>query len=83
MSWLSGEALDPEEAALLDLPPSPRRQDPVALTDNQQIKQVLVALTRLAACRRQPFILAFDQVDNLDTEQFAALCRFAERRLPS
>jgi len=81
--WLAGEALDPEEAVLLDLPPSPRRKDPIALTDNQQIKQVLVALTRLAVCQQRPFILAFDQVDNLDTEQFAALSRFLEALIDS
>ena len=52
------------------------------LEDAQQIKQVLVALSRLAASNGQPFILAFDQVDNLDNEQFAALSRFLESAAP-
>jgi hypothetical protein len=39
---------------------------------------VLVALTQLALSRRQPFLLCFDQVDNLDADQAAALARFLE-----
>ncbi len=79
--WLSGGALDPEEARRLDLPPARHRDEPVALEDAQQIKQVLVALSRLALTQGQPFILALDQVDNLDEEQFAALTRFLEALL--
>ena len=75
---LSGLALEPDEGRALRLPPSVPRDEPVALADNQQIKQVLVALTRLAAARHQPFILAFDQVDNLDTDQASAMSRFLE-----
>ena len=48
------------------------------MADNEQVKQVLVALSRLAAAAGRPFVLAFDQVDNLDDEQFAALARFLE-----
>ncbi|HZU36533.1 MAG TPA: AAA family ATPase [Gemmataceae bacterium] len=81
--WLGGEALDPAEAKELGLPPHMPPDEPVALTDNQQIKQVLVALSRLALCRQQPFILCFDQVDNLDTDQAAALSRFLEALLDS
>jgi hypothetical protein len=76
--WLSGQALTPAEGHDLGLPPGRHRDDPVALADDQQVKQVLVALTRLAACRQRPFLLAFDQVDNLDADQFAALSRFLE-----
>jgi len=76
--WLSGQALDPDEAKTLQLPPAQRADEPVALLDNQQIKQVLVALTRLAAYKRRPFLLVFDQVDNLDDEQISALARFLE-----
>jgi AAA ATPase domain len=83
LHWLAGQALDPDEASLLHLPPSPRSDEPVALADNQQIKQVLVAITRLAAARQRPFLLAFDQVDNLDAEQFAALGRFLEALIDS
>jgi hypothetical protein len=79
--WLAGGALDPAEARHLGLPPARHRDDPVLLEDAQQIKQVLVAIARLAQCQGRPFILALDQVDNLDTEQFAALTRFQEALL--
>lgn len=78
--WLAGDYLDAGDARLLGLTPG---QEAVALADNQQIKQVLVALTQLAQCRGQPFVLCFDQVDNLDTEQAAALSRFLEALLDS
>lgn len=80
--WLAGQALEPEEARTLGLPPA-RADEPVALRDNQQIKQVLVALTRLAASKNRPFLLVFDQVDNLDAEQAAALARFLEALIDS
>src|SRR5207302_3788886 len=80
--WLAGDYLDPDEAKALGLPPGPR-DEPVALADNQQIKQVLTALTRLALSRRQPFLLCFDQVDNLEENQAAALCRFLEALIDS
>jgi hypothetical protein len=83
VQWLRGDALTPEQGQLLDLPPARRPEDGIALEDDQQIKQVLVAFTALAACRRQPFVLCFDQVDNLDTEQFAALARFLEALIDS
>src|SRR4029077_7423222 len=55
-----------------------RREEPVALEDNQQLKQVLIVLSRLALAHGRPFLLALDQVDNLEAEQFAALARFLE-----
>ncbi len=62
--------------------PRPRhRDDAIALEDAQQIKQVLVVLSRLALAKKRPFVLALDQVDNLDEEQFAALTRFLEALL--
>ncbi len=76
--WLSGQALDPVEARFLDLPPGRQRDEPVALEDAQQLKQVLVALSRLALAHGKPLLLALDQVDNLDAEQFSALSRFLE-----
>jgi hypothetical protein len=81
--WLAGDFLDPAEARRLGLPPGPRRDEAVALVDNQQIKQVLVALTQLAQFRGQSFLLCLDQVDNLDDEQVAALARFLEALLDS
>jgi hypothetical protein len=81
LHWLRGEALDTEEAALLDLRPPRDAEEGVFVEDNQQIKQVLVVLSQLIALRRQPFLLCFDQVDNLDPEQAAALARFLEALL--
>jgi hypothetical protein len=81
--WLSGVPLDPAEARLLGLPPGRSAEEPVALADGQQIKHVLVALCRLAACRKQPFLLVFDQVDNLDADQVGALARFLEAVIDS
>jgi hypothetical protein len=81
--WLAGDALDPAEAAELGVAPARRPDLPVALEDNQQIKHVLVALSQLALLRGQPFILCFDQVDNLDPEQAAALARFLEALIDS
>src|SRR5262249_3240019 len=79
--WLAGDYLDPPEAARLRLPPARSRDEPVGLADNQQVKQVLVTLARLARSARQPFLLCFDQVDNLDAAQMAALARFLEALL--
>ena len=81
--WLSGQTLDLEEARTLGLSSPPRADEAVALIDNQQIKHVLVALTRLAAGKARPFLLVFDQVDNLDEEQAAALARFLEALIDS
>src|SRR5262249_34041464 len=64
LNWLSGDFLDPDEARRLGLPPGRGRDEPAALADHEQIKQVLVALTRMASSRGQPFVLCFDQVDN-------------------
>src|SRR5438105_5043289 len=48
MYWLSGDYLDPEEAKRLALRPGHGADEAVGLVDNQQIKQVLVALARMA-----------------------------------
>lgn len=81
--WLGGQTLDGPEARSLGLPPARLSEEGVALLDNQQIKQVLVELTRLAAGQHRPFLLVFDQVDNLDEEQAAALARFVEALIDS
>src|SRR5205085_1845523 len=70
--WLAGDSLDPDEAHQLGLSAAARRGDPVALEDDEQVKQVLIALAQLAAYRGQPLILCFDQVDNLEPAQAAA-----------
>jgi hypothetical protein len=81
--WLAGDALDPPEARRLGLPPGRSLEEPAALADDQQIKQVLAVLCRLALSRGQPCVLCFDQVDNLDTAQAAALARFLAALLDS
>jgi AAA ATPase domain len=75
--WLSGEALDAEETSRIGARPE-QAGEAGALADNEQVKQILVALSRLAAAAGRPFVLAFDQVDNLEDGQFAALARFLE-----
>jgi hypothetical protein len=80
--WLSGTALEPAEGAALNLT-APGPGEPIALADNQQIKHVFVALARLAAAAGKPFLLVFDQVDNLDAEQVSALARFLEALIDS
>jgi hypothetical protein len=64
--WLSGEPLDPDEAVRLGLRAGSEADEGVELADDQQVKQVMVALTQLARSRRQPFLLCFDQVDNCE-----------------
>jgi hypothetical protein len=81
--WLSGDYLDSAEGRLLGLPPGRTPDEPQALADSQQIKKVLVALSRMALSRNQPFLICFDQVDNLDDEQAAALSRFLEALIDS
>jgi hypothetical protein len=81
LRWLSGDGLDPDEAGQLGL--SSLSGQPVGLADAQQIKQVLVALSRLALSWRRPLILCFDQVDNLDADQAAALARFLQALIDS
>lgn len=79
--WLAGDFLDADEARRLDLPRQPGGT--AALADEQAVKGVLVALIQLAAWQRKPVILCFDQVDNLDEEQFSALARFLHALLDS
>ncbi len=81
--WLAGDVLEPAEARLLGLPPQRVPDDPVALADNQLVKQVLVALTQLARAAGRLFLLCFDQVDNLDEAQVRALTRFLHDLLDS
>jgi hypothetical protein len=74
--WLSGDPLDSDEARSLGLPPAPHRDATVAVADDEQIKNLLVALAQIAQFRRAPLILCFDQVDSLEEEQCGALARF-------
>ena len=46
------------------------------LRDDQEIKQVLIALAQLARLSRQPLVVCIDQVENLDPDKLKPLCRF-------
>ncbi len=81
--WLAGEVLEPAEAPLLGLPARPNPDAPVALADNQHVKQVLVTLTQVARAAGRLCLLCFDQVDNLDEDQVRALTRFLHDLLDS
>jgi hypothetical protein len=81
--WLSGDALDADEARALELPRGPRPDEPVALADDQQVKNVLIALSQLASWWGRPVLLCFDQVENLEAQQFSALTRFLQALLDS
>jgi hypothetical protein len=81
--WLSGDFLEPEDAARLGLPPGPRRDTPVGLGDGEPIKNVLAALAELGLYLKRPLILCFDQIDNLEPQQAGALARFLHALLDS
>lgn len=83
LRWLRGDAITSPEAMLLGLPPSRRPELPLAIEDSQQLKQVLAIMTRLAAACERPFLLLFDQIDNLEPEQASALSRFLEALIDS
>ncbi len=75
--WLMGEALDPEEAKQIGLTTPDDSEEPVVqLPDNQAVEGVMVALALFARYSQRPFILCFDQVDNMDPPQITALSRF-------
>ena len=79
--WLSGDPVGPDEARLLGLPPQSQGDDGAALADNQQIKLVLVALSQMALFARQPLLLCFDQVENVEDAQVGAMTRFLQALL--
>ena len=74
--WLAGEDLEREEAAELALRCAEETANPVSLPGKQAIESVLIVLAELAWHRGQPFVVCFDQVDNLTREQLAALTQF-------
>jgi hypothetical protein len=80
--WLMGDDLDREEAKLLGVPIQGAGEEAVAgLPDDQAVKRVLVALAQLALHHDQPFIICFDQVDNMEESQIHALTRFTHTLL--
>jgi hypothetical protein len=73
--WLAGDVLDPEEAELLRVRPEDGQTE-TSLPDNQAIERVMVAMMELCRLRSRPFILVFDQVENLDPDELQSLARF-------
>jgi hypothetical protein len=67
--------LDPEEAERLGVKPDDG-QALASLPDNQAIERVMVAMMELCRLRSKPFILVFDQVENLDPDELQSLARF-------
>ena len=76
--WLAGESLDASDARRLGLTPA---GDDTALRDEQHLKQVLIALAQMALSFGRPLLFCFDQVDNLEADQVAALSRFVQALL--
>jgi len=76
LRYLRGEAIDDEDAKRLGLSASLDDNHAVALADDEQVKKVFVALAQAARFWGRPIVLALDQVDNLEIEQFRALGRF-------
>jgi hypothetical protein len=74
VAWLSGDEIDPDAARWLGL--RVVGQKPVMLEDDEEVKQVLLALTNLALVSNQPFILCIDQVDIIDPDKVKSLTRF-------
>lgn len=77
--WLSGETLDLDEAKQLQIPVQRIDEVPGAVADDQMIQEILVALAniaRLSSRDGQPFILCFDQVENMSDECVQAYGRF-------
>jgi hypothetical protein len=67
LNWLSGDEIDPTFAEHLGF--NTDGHEPVMLRDDEEVLQVLLALTRLAEVSRQPFVLCLDQVENLDPDK--------------
>jgi len=74
IAWLSGDEIDAETARTLGL--KAKDEEAVMLWDDQEIKQVLIALAQLARLSRQPLVVCIDQVENLDPDKLKPLCRF-------
>lgn len=66
--WLSGGSLDPQESKKLNLNDAMIAEDGCTL-DLELMKEVLKVLCQFAGFRQRSFILCFDQVDTLTTDQ--------------
>ncbi len=76
MYWLTGRLLDEAEAALLHVPD--RAQASVAMLE-EEAREILVSLGLLLTRYRQPLVICFDRLENLETdEQIHALGKMIE-----
>ena len=80
MRWLAGETLDEDEAQRLGVKGEDGKWLP-SLADAQAIGRTLAAIMTLCRLRGRPFILVFDQVENLDEAEIKALARFCHALL--
>ena len=74
--WLSGEPLEPGEAAELGLQSASTAGRPVSLSETASAQSVLVTLAELASLSGRVMILGFDPVDGLAPEQVRSLAQF-------
>ncbi|MEY2727137.1 MAG: hypothetical protein RLZZ458_3004 [Planctomycetota bacterium] len=70
LQWLSGDALDPEDARQLHLFAAVADDGVAASTE--ELKEILQLLCHFAAFQSRCLILAFDQVDTLSEDQVRA-----------
>jgi|GEM_PF-3205757 len=81
LNWLSGNAIDKEDAKKFDLPLEANEEGICKLIDDEEISSVISALSHLALLNGIPIILFFDQVDNLKDEQVRNLSIFIQALL--
>jgi hypothetical protein len=74
LNWLAGDEIDLGLGLNLGLRGDD--QEPVMLRDDEEVKEVLAALTQLALVSGQPLIVCIDQVENLDPDKVKPLARF-------
>ncbi|MDH4317301.1 MAG: ATP-binding protein [Desulfobulbaceae bacterium] len=79
--WLSVDTLEPEEALKIGIDIRPNHKedeeaDNARLHGGQQVERILIALASLAQRKSQPFVMVFDQCENMDHDQIRALSRF-------
>ncbi|MGE3538198.1 MAG: ATP-binding protein [Candidatus Tectimicrobiota bacterium] len=76
MSWLMGRMLDEADAAVLHVPDRARAS--VAMLE-EEARDILVSLGLLLMRYRQPLVICFDRLENLETdEQIHALGKMIE-----
>ncbi|MCI0526979.1 MAG: ATP-binding protein, partial [Nitrospira sp.] len=65
MEWLKGSILDKEDAALLQVP---ERSAEDRAAPEQEARTILISLGLLLARYRQPLVVCFDRLENLETD---------------